>query len=159
MQLYQLLFPNGKRYIGITSKTAQERFNAHCSQSQNKNPCQHAIHKYGKENVVLTVLATVDSWELLCLAEIEAIEKYQTFGKKGYNLTHGGEGNLTVNVFGKERIERDRERASVYQKAYQKSYQKANKDRMIAYREALKQQHGATETTMATQVRHKKTTK
>ena len=71
MQLYQLSFPNGKKYIGITSQTAQERFKKHCFKSNNKNPCQKAIHKYGKENVVLTVLATVDNWELLCLSEIK----------------------------------------------------------------------------------------
>jgi len=92
MQLYKLDFPNGKSYIGITSKTAQQRFKEHCCQSKNKNPCQSAIKKYGKENVKLTVLSTVDNWELLCLAEIEAIEKFNTFKPNGYNITKGGEG-------------------------------------------------------------------
>lgn len=92
MQLYQLLFPNGKKYIGITSKTAEERFKEHCCLAHNKGMCQKAIHKYGKENVIIKVLATVDNWELLCLAEIEAIEKYKTRPPNGYNLTLGGEG-------------------------------------------------------------------
>ena len=92
MQLYKLDFPNGKSYIGITSKNAQERFKQHCRPSKKQNPCQLAIQKYGKENVKLTVIVTVDSWELLCLAEIEAIEKFNTLKPNGYNLTLGGEG-------------------------------------------------------------------
>jgi len=92
MQLYKLDFPNGKSYIGITSKTAQERFNQHCCKSKNKNPCQLAIHKYGKENIIINVLAECNDWELLCLAEQEAIEKFNTFKPSGYNLTKGGEG-------------------------------------------------------------------
>jgi group I intron endonuclease len=92
MQLYQLLFPSGKSYIGVTSKTAQERFKQHCKQSRKKNPCQLAIHKYGKENVIINILAECDNWELLCLAEQEAIEKFKTKSPSGYNLTDGGDG-------------------------------------------------------------------
>lgn len=92
MQLYKLDFPSGKSYIGITSRTAQKRFLEHCAPSKKQNPCQLALQKYGKESVNLTVLATVDNWELLCLAEQEAIEKFNTFKPNGYNITKGGEG-------------------------------------------------------------------
>ena len=92
MQLYKLDFPNGKSYIGITSKTAQERFIGHCNPAQKQNLCQKAIHKYGKENVIINVLAECDNWELLCIAEQEAIEKFNTITPNGYNLTLGGEG-------------------------------------------------------------------
>ena len=105
MQLYCLTFPNGKKYIGITSKTAQERFKEHCKTSYKRGICQHAIHKYGKENVVLTVLATVDNWELLNLAEQEAIEKFNTFRPNGYNMTLGGDGHLTLNLTGQDKTE------------------------------------------------------
>ena len=141
MQLYRLLFPNGKRYIGITSKTAQERFKAHCFPSQKQNACQKAIHKYGKENVVLTVLATVDNWELLCLAEIEAIEKFNTFAPNGYNLTLGGEGSLVVSVYGHDRLVRDKEiRASYLANnrkcllAKRKEYRHKNSNKIMDYR-------------------------
>ena len=120
MQLYRLSFPNGKKYIGITSRTVQERFNAHCHPSQNRNPCQHAIHKYGKENVKVTILAECNNWELLCLAEFEAIEKYQAFGKNGYNLTLGGEGNHVIDIYGSERAKRDKALAQVRAKVYNK---------------------------------------
>lgn len=128
MQLYQLKFPNSKSYIGITTGTAQERFKRHCKPSQNKNPCQRAIHKYGKENVIITVLAECDNLELLLLAEMEAIEKHETFGEKGYNLTLGGEGVLTLGIYGEERIDRDKK----IKAAYNKLYFESNKSKLIA---------------------------
>jgi len=96
MQLYKLDFPSGKSYIGITSRTAEKRFLGHIA-SARKRPfgiVSLAIKKYGVENVVLSILATVDNWELLCLAEQEAIEKFNTFSPNGYNLTLGGDGGL-----------------------------------------------------------------
>ena len=124
MQLYQLKFPNGKSYIGITSFTAQERFKRHCTPANNKGLCQHAIHKYGKENVILTVLSTVDNWELLCLAEQEAIEKFNTFYPNGYNMTLGGEGTLKVGVFGDDRKIRDKNLIDQYRKSNKESISK-----------------------------------
>lgn len=129
MQLYKLDFPNNKSYIGITSKIAEERFKAHCWKSSKKNPVQHAIHKYGKENIKLTVLITVDDWELLCLAEKEAIEKFNTFTPNGYNLTLGGEGNMTINLFGEERLERDKN----IKKETDKRYYLENKEKVKEY--------------------------
>jgi len=126
MQLYQLSFPNGKKYIGISSQTAEIRFKEHCKKSRNKFAVNHAIKKYGIENIVLTVLATVDNWELLCLAEIEAIEKFNTFHKngEGYNLTLGGDGVLTVILSdGEGRDDRDRR----VKKAYKKQIYAKNK--------------------------------
>lgn len=94
MQLYKISFPahlTTKCYIGITSKTAQQRFKEHCQKYQNKL-IHRAIKKHGKENAIITVLAECDDWELLCLAEQEAIEKFNTKNPNGYNLTDGGEG-------------------------------------------------------------------
>jgi group I intron endonuclease len=96
MQLYQLSFPNKKSYIGISSKNAQDRFKEHCK--ENRTFVSKAIKKYGKENVIVTVLANVDNWELLCLAEIEAIEKFNTRKPNGYNLTNGGDGVIGLVI-------------------------------------------------------------
>jgi len=110
MQLYQLLFPNGKKYIGITSKTAKHRFNVHCSTPVLRRSAVHrAIHKFGKESVILTVLAECDNWELLCLAEQEAIEKFNTYNPNGYNITLGGEGSIGM-VQSKETIKKRAEK-------------------------------------------------
>jgi len=105
MDLYKLSFPNGKLYIGITSKTARQRFKEHCNNT--KYPVNHAIKKYGKENVKLTVLATVDNWELLYLAEQEAIEKFNTKSPNGYNLTDGG-----IGVLGRKHSEESKKKMS-----------------------------------------------
>ena len=91
MELYKLDFPSGKSYIGITTKTSKRRFIEHCRPGI-KSVVSNAIKKYGKKNVTITVLAIVDDYELLCLIEIEAIEKYNTISPNGYNLTIGGEG-------------------------------------------------------------------
>ena len=109
MELYKLDFPNGKSYIGITSSTAKRRFRSHCQPAHRKNPVQFAIHKYGKQNVKLTVLSSFDNWELLCLAEQEAIEKYKTtVDGNGYNVTLGGDGDPIVNIYGQERKQREK---------------------------------------------------
>lgn len=97
MQLYKISFPvhlSKKCYIGITSKTDQERFKSHCRFSKKNYAISNALKKYGKENAIIIVLAECDNWELLCLAEQEAIEKFNTFCHNGYNLTKGGDGIL-----------------------------------------------------------------
>lgn len=89
--LYKLDFPNGKSYIGITSKTAQERF---CQHSRNSavSVVGAAIRKYKKEKVALTILAECESWDNLCHLEIAAIRDFKTKQPSGYNFTDGGDG-------------------------------------------------------------------
>jgi hypothetical protein len=92
MQLYKISFKTtDKCYIGITSKTAEIRFKEHCNA---KSLISKAIKKYGAESTILTVIGECNDWELLCLSEIEAIEKYNTKNPNGYNLTDGGDGVL-----------------------------------------------------------------
>lgn len=106
--LYQLIFPDGKSYIGITSKTAEQRFKAHCINSQNGiteypdySPAQNgisdkkygldnygklpwltalgaAIRKHGKESVVVKTLVISDNMKYLKELEIKAIKRYRT---------------------------------------------------------------------------------
>lgn len=137
MELYKLVFPNGKPYIGITRTTALLRLKEHARKPR-KTPCYRAIQKYGKENIKVIVLANCDNWELLCLAEQEAIEKHNTLvsNGKGYNITFGGEGALTVQEQGEARIARDKAKAHAlyvknksYRNAISKAYYLANKQR------------------------------
>ena len=154
MELYKLTFPNNKSYIGITSRTAVERFKEHCSESSKCRMLKNAIAKYGKENAIITVLGVFDNWELLCLAEQEAIEKHQTFwkGGKGYNLTFGGDGVITIDMYGDERIVRDKTIRSQYKKEWQKNnkerlnkksscYYEENKDRLKRSARDYHEQH------------------
>lgn len=94
-ELYRLDFPNGKSYIGITSKTAQKRFSTHVDKSRRANyPVSNAIRKYGEDSVKVNTLVIADDWDYLCDLEIKAIKVYGTFSPLGYNLTKGGDGFL-----------------------------------------------------------------
>ena len=106
--LYQLIFPNGKSYIGITIKTAEQRFKVHCQNSKNgiteapnQSPKEkaitdqkygldnfgrlpwltslgEAIRKYGKENVIVKTLVIANDLKYLQELEIKAIKRYRT---------------------------------------------------------------------------------
>lgn len=86
--------PSGKIYIGITSKTAEERWRVHNMRTREgrNNALQQAIRKYGAEHFVVTTLATHDDWGVLCDMERAAIVEHGSLSPGGYNLTVGGEG-------------------------------------------------------------------
>jgi len=93
---------NDKKYVGITKKGYQYRFNWHLDDARRHSPKQnnivlyHAIRKHGSENFVVALLEEGDSWKHLCDLERAAIIKHNTFmGVKkshGYNMTKGGDG-------------------------------------------------------------------
>jgi group I intron endonuclease len=94
--LYQIEFPNGKSYIGITArKTAEERFSEHVynSTKTRERAVERAIKKYGAAFITLRTLA-IGSFKYLAELERKAINIYGTFGRGGYNMTAGGEGAL-----------------------------------------------------------------
>lgn len=94
--VYEHLFPNGKRYIGITSKRPNARWengNGYAIGS----PVRNAVEKYGWDNVEHNILFTGLTEEEAQNKEIELIAYYKTnihrYGDLyGYNLTDGGEG-------------------------------------------------------------------
>ena len=84
------IFPNGKRYIGITKQSLNGRW-----QNGNGYKCcsymDHAIRKYGWENVQHFVLFNGLSKEEAEQKEIELIAYYKSNNQKfGYNLESGG---------------------------------------------------------------------
>lgn len=93
--LYQIEFPNGKSYIGITMKTAEQRFKGH-TRLRDKTALAHALKKHGACNVKVKTLIIADRWDYLCDLEKKAIASYKTKIPHGYNLTDGGEGTLGV---------------------------------------------------------------
>ncbi|MEK0418304.1 MAG: hypothetical protein RI949_2310 [Pseudomonadota bacterium] len=94
--LYSLDFPNGKRYLGITSGTVAKRFGEHvkAARAGGTAAVHRAIRKHGSEAVRVLTLAIADSWEYLQLVEKNAIRVFGTFGPGGYNMTAGGDGFL-----------------------------------------------------------------
>jgi group I intron endonuclease len=89
---------NNKVYIGITSKTIEERFSQHCHDSYAEKddfPFHYAIKKYGKENFKIEEIESVPTEEEAKEKEIYYIGFYDSYIKngKGYNATFGGDSN------------------------------------------------------------------
>lgn len=91
---------NNKKYVGLTIKTAEQRFEEHISNSSkgmNTILCK-AIRKHGRENFIVEVLETkIDNAEELKEREkywIKELDTYSFTGGHGYNMTIGGDGAL-----------------------------------------------------------------
>lgn len=83
--------PSGKRYIGITSQTAENRWRNGKGYKSNQ-PFYKAIMKYGWDNIEHIIVAEGLSLEQAAEMECRLIEKYQTQDKRlGYNVCNGGE--------------------------------------------------------------------
>jgi group I intron endonuclease len=94
--LYQIEFPSGKSYIGISAGTAEARFAEHRYNSDTgraDRTVNRALRKYGADGVTLRTLVIAE-WDYLLDLEKKAIAAYGTFGAGGYNMTAGGEGAL-----------------------------------------------------------------
>jgi hypothetical protein len=95
--IYKIEFPNGKHYIGITTKSLKERRKGHKNALNNdKSLCLYkAIKKYDMTDTFeLVEIDTSDSLEELCEKEIRYIIEYNSYyiNGNGYNMTYGGEG-------------------------------------------------------------------
>ena len=88
---------NGKQYVGKTTCSITKRFKEHCKdckkEEEKRRPLYNAMNKYGIENFVVKELIECEIDELSSY-EIMFIEKLQTYGKKGYNATKGGDGSI-----------------------------------------------------------------
>jgi len=82
---------NNKKYIGITTKTLEERYKYHLWGINNGSYFHNALRKYGVENFKLEILDKANSENELKEKEIYWIKFYNS-RKQGYNLTNGGDG-------------------------------------------------------------------
>lgn len=102
--VYEHLFPNGKRYFGITSKEPNQRWENGSGYTKDKQSVVYnAIQKYGWDNIEHNVLFKDLSFEEATNMEKYLINKYKTncrrYGNSyGYNMTDGGEGSLGHKV-------------------------------------------------------------
>jgi len=93
--LYSIQSPSGKVYIGITSRSAEERFQAHWESAGGAvSLIKNALRKYGREACTLTELVYSDDWEVLCTLEKDYIKHFNTKSPNGYNMTDGGDGSV-----------------------------------------------------------------
>lgn len=96
--VYEHLFPNGKRYFGITAQRPERRWqNGRGYTSQYF--MNRAIHKYGWENIKHNILHSGLAEQEAKLKEKYYIEKYKTNDLAfGYNRTTGGDAHITRPV-------------------------------------------------------------
>ena len=94
--IYKIGFPNGKVYIGLTTRTLRRRKTEHKWEAKNGNPryVYNAIRKYNMvDTLELIVIDTAETRDELCRKETEQIEIHQSCNKEyGYNGTRGGDG-------------------------------------------------------------------
>lgn len=96
MIVYIYNFPNGKKYVGQTSQSLQQR--AKNGAGYIHSPAVYnAILKYGWENI------SIQTFECNSKQEMDELEQYyiqlyQTYNSMyGYNLTLGGDGTIKYN--------------------------------------------------------------
>lgn len=102
---------NGKIYIGLTTKTLQDRIKSHKSDSRNGTTYfNRAVRKYGVEGFDWEVVDTAESIEELQQKEIYYIDLYNTFDNpdEGYNTASGGQFFEVTEEEKKRRSERVR---------------------------------------------------
>jgi group I intron endonuclease len=86
---------NNKKYVGYTSKHYTVRFSQHISASKrdDRKVLYKAIKKYGVENFEFRPISSASTIEMAKLFEQRTISTLDTYGKKGYNRTLGGDGS------------------------------------------------------------------
>lgn len=96
--VYMHIFPNGKRYVGITGQKTKDRWRINGNGYKPQKLVYRAIKKYGWENIkhiiVAENLTVIEASEL----EKKTIERYKTVDLRfGYNQSTGGE-NSPIGV-------------------------------------------------------------
>ena len=88
--VYMHLFPNNKKYIGITSKKTKQRWESGTGYITQKL-MNRAIEKYKWENIEHKILYKNLTKEQAEQKEIDLMKKYKTNNPKyGYNVENGG---------------------------------------------------------------------
>jgi group I intron endonuclease len=103
--LYKIDFPNGKSYIGFTTRTFEERIKGHvkAAKSGKRLLVHNAIRKF-KFSFEAKILVIADDQNYLAELEARAISIYETLFPKGYNLTTGGEKSYAFSDSVKKKI-------------------------------------------------------
>lgn len=89
-----------ERIIQDKQKNLRVRLKAHYftyKRSGNKRMLLYkAITKYGIENFSVSIIETIDNYDVTILDKLEMqyIKKYNSFGATGYNQTKGGDGGV-----------------------------------------------------------------
>lgn len=98
-------FPNGKRYVGVTSQNPPElRWRSNGEGYNNQGYISRAIKKYGWNNVRHEILLQTSSESEAFEEEKRLISEYKTNDRNyGYNISSGGEAGAKGVVWSEER--------------------------------------------------------
>lgn len=108
--VYMHIFPNGKRYIGITGQKPKDRWRVNGHGYNPQRLMKRAIKKYGWDNIEHIIVAENLTAEDAGNLEKKLIEKYKTTNSAfGYNQSIGGE-NSPIGV---KRSEETRKKLSI----------------------------------------------
>jgi len=92
---------SGKVYIGLTSKTVQERWEGHLQDVREGSyyKLHNAVRSYGEKNFKVEVIEDgITDKKVLCEREIFYIAKYRSAEDEfGYNMTFGGDGGRQID--------------------------------------------------------------
>lgn len=118
--VYMHTAPSGKRYIGITCQTVEQRWRNGKGYKTNQ-PFYNAIQKYGWNNIKHEIIEENLTHDEACELECKLIAKYDTTNKqKGYNVCFGGEDGW-VGVHHTEEAKRkmsEAKKGKTYRKGY-----------------------------------------
>lgn len=81
---------NGKKYVGQTKRKVKTRWTEHINKKSRCWYLGRAIQKHGTSNFKFSVIVYCLNIEMNYY-EHKYITEYKSFGKKGYNLTSGGD--------------------------------------------------------------------
>ncbi len=92
--VYLITMPDGKQYVGVTSKTAEERLAKHIKDAKGGRDTSiaNAMRRCKFKGILIVVLAESDNVELLYAIEPLHIEHFNTRIPNGHNATIGGKG-------------------------------------------------------------------
>ena len=79
---------NGKKYVGMTSRSISIRFKEHCRNTHRR--ISNAIQAYGASNFICSEIAHADTYSLALFLEKENIIKENALQPYGYNTACSG---------------------------------------------------------------------
>ena len=97
---------NNKNYIGITSRSVEERFKDHLSRAKNQGRFSRlysAMRKYGSDKFTVSLITTTESSEMVRSLETVYISALGSY-KNGYNCNMGGHGALDISEETRKKI-------------------------------------------------------